>query len=60
MESLSPRAEQIVTGAQQLLDANNNDAPKDRGAQQQYQRLKFNTNDLKVRLQAVSTGRPRV
>ena len=38
---------------QELLD-NNKDAKKGKGAQQQYQRLKFNNSDLKLRFDAVS------
>ena len=38
---------------QELLD-NNKDAKKSKGAQQQYQRLKFNNADLKLRFDAVS------
>ena len=53
MESMSPHAHTVADRAQELLDSNNN-TPKDKGAQQQYQRLKFNTSDLKLRLQGVS------
>lgn len=44
---------QLLQDAQELLD-NNKDAKKDKGALQQYQRLKFNNSDLKLRFDAVS------
>ena len=41
-----------VEHAQQLLD-NNREVTRDAGEEQQYQRLRFNTSDLKVRFEGV-------
>ena len=46
--------QRLLQGAQQLLENNKaKDTAKDPGSQQQFQRLKFNTNDLKNRLDGV-------
>ena len=45
-----------VEHAQQLLD-NNREVTRDTGEEQQYQRLRFNTSDLKVRFEGVRQSR---
>ena len=44
----------LLAQAQSLLENNKDTAKRDPGTQQQYQRLRFNTSDLKVRFNNVS------
>ena len=57
MDAKKESVERLLQRAQELLE-NNKDAKKDTGSQQQYQRLRFNTSDLKVRSDAVSSPPP--
>ena len=45
---------ELLAQAQSLLENNKDTAKRDPGTQQQYQRLRFNTSDLKVRFNNVS------
>ncbi len=45
---------ELLAQAQRLLEDNRDAAKRDPGTQQQYQRLRFNTSDLKVRFNNVS------
>ena len=56
MEKQKNPINHLLQTAQELID-NNKDVKKDKGALQQYQRLKFNNSDLKLRFDAVSKQR---
>ena len=55
VRSQRPRVDEVVKKAREELESNNNNGgSKDKGTQQQYQRLKYSTNDLAVRMEGVS------